>query len=215
MDVPFGCALGRHTLSRSGSGVFLLCTGGGERARRRSASPFRSARARAATGCTALAAVLAAARCAVRAVALLAALALLGPLARVAHATEPALDLSAHAGKVVYVDFWASWCMPCRASFPWMNTLQEELEEEGLVVIGVNTGDDPREAARFLEEVPAVFGIVTDTDGSIARAYGLEGMPMAFVHDRSGELVASHVGFDERMAEERAEELRALVAATR
>ena len=122
-----------------------------------------------------------------------------------------AIDLSPYAGKVVYIDFWASWCVPCRASFPWMNALQAELGDDGLVIIGVNTGDTPDEAARFLEKIPAEFTLMTDPDGAIAKAYGLSGMPMAYVHDRSGKLVASHVGFNERTAERHAEELRRFV----
>jgi len=62
------------------------------------------------------------------------------------------LDLSPYKGKVVYVDLWASWCPPCRASFPWMEELHQDLNEQGLVILAVNTGDDPADAARFLEE---------------------------------------------------------------
>ena len=132
-----------------------------------------------------------------------------------ARADDGPIDLAPYAGKVVYVDFWASWCIPCRASFPWMNALQEELGEDGLVIIGVNTGDTQEEAARFLAEVPAEFTLLSDADGSIAKAYGLKGMPMAFIHDRDGALVASHVGFNERTAAQRAEEMRAFVRGER
>lgn len=126
-------------------------------------------------------------------------------------AGDGGLDLERYRGRVVYVDFWASWCVPCRASFPWMNALEAELGGAGLVVLGVNTGDTAEEAARFLERVPADFDIVYDTDGAIASAHGLEGMPMAYVYDRDGTLVASHIGFNRRRGEERAEQLRELV----
>ena len=128
-----------------------------------------------------------------------------------AAAIDGAIDLSAHAGKVVYIDFWASWCVPCRAAFPWLNALQAELGDEGLVILGVNTGDTPEGAARFLEQVPADFPLLEDKTGSIAAAYGVGGMPVAFVHDREGTLIASHIGFDESYAEARAETLRAYV----
>jgi len=171
----------------------------------------------ASTGATPPAPTSSAARAAPGALAaLLAALltAALAPLAAT-RAEDAPIDLAPYAGKVVYVDFWASWCVPCRASFPWMNALQEELGEDGLVIVGVNTGDDPEAAARFLREVPAEFTLLTDEDGSIAKAYGLKGMPMAFIHDRDGTLVASHVGFNERTAVQRADEMRAFVRGER
>ena len=129
----------------------------------------------------------------------------------VVHADDMGLDLEQYRGSVVYVDFWASWCVPCRASFPWMNALHKELSDEGLVILGVNTGDSPEEAARFLERTPARFNIITDADGAMAMSHGLKGMPMAYVYNREGELVASHIGFNERSSVERADAIRELV----
>lgn len=104
-------------------------------------------------------------------------------------------DIADHAGKVVVLDFWASWCGPCRRSFPWLNEMHARYESEGLLIIGVNLDAYREDAAEFLEEVPADFRIYFDTDGVLAIKYGVQAMPSSFVIGRDGELKASHRGF--------------------
>ncbi len=106
-----------------------------------------------------------------------------------------ALDLAEHRGKVVIVDFWASWCVPCRQSFPWFNAMYDEYTDDGLVILGVNTNDDAAEAQQFLEEFPAKFEIVYDPDGQLAQDFGVVAMPSSFVFSRDGELDTRHLGF--------------------
>lgn len=106
--------------------------------------------------------------------------------------------LNQHQGKVVYIDFWASWCVPCRKSFPWMNDIQQKYQDKGLAVISINVDNDKTYALKFLEEVPANFPIIYDPKGIIARSYKLKGMPSSFIINRQGQLVSSHVGFNQQ-----------------
>ncbi len=106
-----------------------------------------------------------------------------------------ALDLAEYRGKVVIVDFWASWCVPCRQSFPWFNAMHDEYGDDGLVILGVNTSDDAAEAQQFLEEFPARFEIVYDPDGQLAQEFGVVAMPSSFVFSRDGDLDTRHLGF--------------------
>lgn len=110
-------------------------------------------------------------------------------------AAEDTLDLAQYRGRVVVVDFWASWCTPCRRSIPWLNEMRAKYGNRGLVIIGVNVDKDRREAERFLREVPAEFGIVYDSDGRLATSYQVESMPSSYVYGRNGELAARHLGF--------------------
>jgi thiol-disulfide isomerase/thioredoxin len=112
------------------------------------------------------------------------------------------LQLDTYEGKVVILDFWASWCVPCRRSFPWMNEMVEKYADQGLVVIAVNLDRERADADAFLAEVPANFDILFDPDASLAREYGVEAMPNSFVFGRDGELVARHLGFKVKKLEE-------------
>lgn len=104
-------------------------------------------------------------------------------------------DLRSLQGQVVYVDFWASWCKPCRASFPWLNMMHEKYAEQGLKVIAINLDEDLRDAHKFLKLLPASFQIVYDPQGNIASQYDLVGMPSSYLIDKSGEVRISHQGF--------------------
>lgn len=105
------------------------------------------------------------------------------------------LNLADHAGKVVILDFWASWCGPCRRSFPWLNAMHRKYGPDGLVIIGVNLDASQDDAMGFLDEVPADFHIYFDTDALLANEYGVEAMPSSIIIGRDGEIQASHRGF--------------------
>ncbi|MBT8065965.1 MAG: TlpA family protein disulfide reductase [Gammaproteobacteria bacterium] len=118
----------------------------------------------------------------------------LSTLSTAAHSAE-SLDLAKYRGSVVVLDFWASWCVPCKRSFPWLNEMHARYADEGLVIIGVNVDKDADEARAFLEKYPAQFRIHYDPDGELAEEFGVRGMPSSFVIGRDGQLAAQHLGF--------------------
>ncbi len=120
---------------------------------------------------------------------------LLAPLVTVAQTPSLTFDLAEYQGKVVVVDFWASWCVPCRRSFPWLNDMHAKYAERGLVIIGVNVDASREDATTFLDKYPADFLIYFDAEGSLAAEYGIEAMPSSFVIGRDGQVVARHLGF--------------------
>ena len=112
------------------------------------------------------------------------------------------LDLAAHQGKVIVVDFWASWCVPCRRSFPWLNSMQARYATDGLVIIGVNVDREREAADDFLRHIPADFEILFDSEATLAKEFGVQGMPSSFVIGRDGTIKARHLGFKVKRQDE-------------
>jgi thiol-disulfide isomerase/thioredoxin len=111
------------------------------------------------------------------------------------------LRLSDLKGKTVYLDFWASWCGPCKQSFPWMNDMQARYAAKGLRVVGINLDQKPEDAHRFLGVTPARFDVAFDPSGQSPRAYGIKGMPTSVLIGPDGKVRMIHSGFrDENRA---------------
>jgi thiol-disulfide isomerase/thioredoxin len=121
------------------------------------------------------------------------------------------VDLARHRGHVVIVDFWASWCKPCRQSIPWLNSMRERYGASGLTIIGVNVDAERADADRFLRDVPTEFEIVFDPKGDIAKQFKVQGMPSSYVFDRTGKMVDTHLGFRDAKKDEREAALRNLL----
>ncbi len=112
------------------------------------------------------------------------------------------INLDEFRGRVIMLDFWASWCVPCRHSFPWMNSMHQKYADRGLVIIAMNVDKKITEAEKFLERYPADFRIAYDPEASLAREYGVETLPSTFLIGRDGQIASQHVGFKVKRQEE-------------
>ncbi|PJE57082.1 TlpA disulfide reductase family protein [Marinomonas sp. BSi20584] len=107
-------------------------------------------------------------------------------------------SLEMEKGQVVLVDFWASWCGPCRESFPWMTSIQAKYKEQGLKVIAINLDQENEQALDFLKEFKPGFTVLFDTEAQLPEDFGVIGMPTSFLIDRQGKIRATHVGFHQK-----------------
>jgi len=103
--------------------------------------------------------------------------------------------LSQYRGKVVYIDFWASWCAPCRTSFPLLENFFQAKQKEGFALVAINMDEEIAAAQRFLELYPASFDILRDAEAQWADTYGVETMPTSFIIDKKGVIRHIHNGF--------------------
>jgi thiol-disulfide isomerase/thioredoxin len=100
------------------------------------------------------------------------------------------------AGKVVYLDFWASWCAPCKKSFPWLREMMDKYDGSCFQIVTVNLDRDHNAALRFLKEVDAPFYVHYDSTGDVAAQFRLEGMPTSLLYGRDGMFRVRHEGFN-------------------
>lgn len=121
------------------------------------------------------------------------------------------IDFRALLGKVVYLDFWASWCSPCVTSFPWMQQMHETYSDQGLVVVAVNMDQEPELAEQFLKQYKVAFRIAYLNDGKLAEYFGVETMPTSFLIDRQGNVRFKHAGFHEHKQPEYEAHIRQLL----
>lgn len=104
-------------------------------------------------------------------------------------------DVPAFQGKVLLIDFWASWCGPCKRSFPVLEQLHRKYGKQGLVVLGVNVGETGETMKKFLDTHPVTFPVVRDREQQVVGSAGIVAMPSSVLVDRRGTIRFVHRGF--------------------
>ena len=114
-------------------------------------------------------------------------------------------------GQVVLVNFWATWCGPCRQEMPHLNRLYDRYRSTGFVLLGVNIDDDPRAAADLAAKLGVHFPVLLDTDKKVSRAYDMSAMPATLLIDRDGRVRHIHRGYRDGVERTYEEQVRSLL----
>ncbi|OHD76884.1 MAG: hypothetical protein A2V99_12575 [Spirochaetes bacterium RBG_16_67_19] len=104
------------------------------------------------------------------------------------------VSLSSFKGKLVFLNFWATWCPPCRAEMPSMERLYQKLKGQGLVVLGVDLQEDAKSVQKFVNEHKLTFPILLDSDGRVGTTYGARSIPTTYIIGRDGSALGGTVG---------------------
>ena len=138
-----------------------------------------------------------------------------------AGAPAPAFELNSNSGKpvsladlkgqIVLVNFWASWCGPCRQEMPILEQLNHQYHNKGVSLIGVNVEPDSAAATAWLKATPVTFPILYDVDSKVSKLYEVQGMPNTVILDRKGVVRYIHRGYSPGAENEYLDQIRALI----
>ncbi len=123
----------------------------------------------------------------------------------------PNLRLAEQRGQVVMVNFWASWCAPCKQEMPHLNALYDKYRNTGFVLLGVNVDDDPAKAVAEAAKLGIRFPVLLDSAKAVSKAYALNAMPTTVVIDRDGQVRHVHQGYRNGVEQVYDQQIRALV----
>jgi cytochrome c biogenesis protein CcmG, thiol:disulfide interchange protein DsbE len=125
------------------------------------------------------------------------------------------ISLASLKGRVVLVDFWASWCGPCAAAFPAVEELFQDYRSRGFEVLAVNLDEKRQDAERFLADRPHAMTVVFDPRGASAKVFGLQAMPTSYLIGRDGTVRYVHTGYSPATAESYRREIEQLLGESR
>jgi peroxiredoxin len=121
------------------------------------------------------------------------------------------IKLSELRGQVVMVNFWASWCGPCRQEMPLLEQLYQRYQPMGFTLLGVNVEEDSSAANKVLKEIPVSFPILYDSRNSVSESYQVRAMPSTFLIDRDGNIRYLHKGYQPGYEQDYQQQIRELV----
>jgi peroxiredoxin len=121
------------------------------------------------------------------------------------------VSLAQYRGQVVMINFWASWCGPCRQEMPLLDTIYRKYSKLGFTLLGVNVEPDSQAADEWLQQTPVSFPILYDKESKVSKLYDVAGMPCTVIIDRSGKLRVLHRGYKPGDENEYLDSIRALI----
>jgi peroxiredoxin len=122
-----------------------------------------------------------------------------------------AVNLAQYKGQVVMINFWASWCGPCRQEMPLLESIYKKYNKLGFTMLGVNVEPDSNAANKWLEATPVTFPILYDTDSKVSKLYDVAGMPSTVIVDRQGKVRMTHKGYKSGDENEYIDSIRSLI----
>jgi thiol-disulfide isomerase/thioredoxin len=125
---------------------------------------------------------------------------------------ESSFTPETYAGKVVLVDFWATWCGPCLKAIPFYNSLQDQQQKNNFTIVAINVDEEPEEVRQFLQEHQLNYPVAFDPAGSCPKTYGVQVMPSSYMVDKKGKVRYIQLGYRDGDQQEINDRVRGLLA---